>query len=141
MSLKDALEKAGVKSTKSQNDREQKAVKVKNKSEKNQEHRNFCEVCEFVQPDVERFVHKKPTVDAEWICSNCADKVEVLDEFRVTHQSDFARRGRYRRQYGPTKDFGDKKKFKNKSSKGNEQPKPAESTYTVDDDGEKNFNC
>lgn len=105
MSLKDALLKAGFNSTKKENDRKPKRKKELTKTEKHQQHRNFCEVCECIHPDVERFRHRMPTVDAEWICVNCADKNEILDQFRVTNQSDFARSNRYQRFYGPTKDF------------------------------------
>ena len=111
-SLKDALKKAGLSSSKTQNDRENHRGQVKKASEKHQEHRNFCEVCELVQPDVERYKHRNPTVDAEWICSACADKEQIQDQFRVTHQSDFARAGRFRREFGATKDPNDFKKGK-----------------------------
>ena len=105
MSLKDALLKAGYHSTKVENERQKKLKKEKTKSEKHQEHRNFCEVCETTQPDVERFKHRNPRIDAEWICSNCADKNEILDDFRLTAQSDSARSRRYRRYYGHTRDL------------------------------------
>jgi ribosomal protein L37AE/L43A len=150
MSLKDALMKAGYKSTKNENERQRKLKKEKSKVEKHQEHRNFCEVCEFIQPDVERFKHKNPLVDAEWICSNCADKNEILDDFRVTNQSDSARNGRYRRYYGPMKDFSKekdfvqkpKKNFKKRNNNGNSDSRGNRSSrYTLDENGEKNFNC
>ncbi len=105
MSLKEALLKAGFQSSKIENERVRKVKKEKTKTEKHQEHRNFCEVCETIQPDVERFKHRNPRIDAEWICANCADKNDILDQFRLTNQSDFARSGRYRRFYGPMKDF------------------------------------
>jgi len=147
MSLRDELEKAGYSSAKTANKRKQSATKAKTKTEKHQEHRNFCEVCEFIQPDVERFIHKNPRIDGEWICSNCADKNEILDDFRKTHQSDSAKNGRYRRYYGPTKDFSkqDNKVQKDnrnkKSASGNEKEEVKPSRYEIDDDGEKNFNC
>jgi superfamily II helicase len=146
MSLKDALKKAGFSNVKDENERKHKIKKEVTKSEKHQEHRNFCEVCEFIQPDVERFRHKHPRIDAEWICSNCADKNEILDEFRLTNQSDSARNGGYRRYYGPIKDFSKEKGYvqkprenQKKSSRGNK--KDQSSRFNVDDDGEKNFNC
>jgi superfamily II helicase len=161
MSLKDALKKAGLSSTKTVNERDQKQL---TKAEKHQGHRNFCEVCEFIQPDVERFSHKHPRIDAEWICSNCADKNEILDDFRMTNQSDSAKKGTYRRYYGHIKDFKKVEnvvqkdnrssgKFKhdknkphrtagnqNRNRNGNGNKKPA-ANYKIDDDGEKNFNC
>lgn len=157
MSLKDALKKAGYKDAKAVNERDQKAVTQKTKVEKHQENRNFCEVCEFIQPDVERFKHNNALVDAEWICSNCADKSEILDEFRKTEQSDSCKNNRYRRYYGPTNPVGFTKKVahsaqkdtrnkpnykhdknKNRNSNGNSSSK---SSYTVDKNGDKNFNC
>ncbi len=165
MSLKDALMKAGFQSTKTQNERQRKLKKEKTKVEKHQEHRNFCEVCECVQPDVERFKHRNPRIDAEWICSNCADKNEILDDFRLTNQSDFSRNGRYRRYYGHTKDFSkeqnkvqkdERRKPKYKHDKfatkspGNQRSdnrgrngnrRGTKKNYTIDENGEKNFNC
>ncbi len=102
MSLKNALLKAGLKSSKAQNERAFKPKKEKKNSEKHQEHRDYCEVCDCTQPDVERFKHRMPLIDAEWICVNCADKEKIHDQFRVTHQSNFARNNQYRRYYGPT---------------------------------------
>ena len=165
MSLKDALMKAGYTSSRTQNERQRKLTKEKTKTEKHQEQRNFCEVCECIHPDVERFRHRNPRIDAEWICSNCADKNEILDDFRVTAQSDFSKNGRYRRYYGHTRDFSkeapkvakdNRQKHKYKQdrfkddSRGNRGPgrnKPHNKTrkssrrYTVDENGDKNFNC
>jgi len=141
-SMKDALLKVGIQTTKTKNERKFKATKDQVQSEKHQQHRNHCEVCDFIQPDVERFKHNNPLVDAEWICSNCADKSEILDSFRITNQSDHALKGSYRRQYGHTKDFtgkGDINKVK-KPARQTEKKKEA-SKFKVDDDGEKNFNC
>jgi RNase P subunit RPR2 len=141
MSLKDALLKAGLSSATTQNERKQK---VKTKVEAHQEKRNFCEVCETTQPDVERFVHKNHRVEVEWICLNCADKNEIHDKFRKTAQSDFNRQGRYQRFYGPTEKIGGSEwTAKGGKAKGQKSPneKKAEPKYTVDDDGEKNFNC
>lgn len=104
MSLKDALLKAGLKATVAPNDRENKKPKHKKAIEKHQEQRNYCEVCEFIQPDVEHFKHRVPTIDARWICCNCADKNEILDDFRTTAQSDFSIQKKYRRYYGHTQD-------------------------------------
>ena len=144
MSLKDALKKAGFTSAKDENERQRKLKKEVTKTEKHQEHRNFCEVCETTQPDVERFVHKNHRVEVEWICLNCADKNEIHDKFRKTAQSDFNRLGRYQRFYGPTEKIGGSE-WTAKGGKGKrattQKDKKAEPKYTVDDDGEKNFNC
>lgn len=102
-SMKDAMLKAGLSTTKGQNERQSSRGRVKEASEKHQETRNFCEVCDLIQPDVERFKHRNPTIDAEWICSACVDRNQIDDKFRVTHQSDFAKAGRYRREYGATR--------------------------------------
>ncbi len=178
MSLKDALMKAGVKSTKTQNMREYTGPKKEQKkSELHQQERNFCEVCQLIHPDVERFKHKNPTVDAEWICSACADREEILDQFRITNQSEFARVKRYRREYGATKDFSEvnynkegahKKEAKSthgrgdrsnrgphgqknaktnkpnnyrKNDRSNQGRSKKKASYSIDEDGEKNFNC
>jgi len=144
MSMKDALLKAGLSSTKVANERQAKYKTDKTKVEKHQEKRDFCEVCEAVHPDVERFKHKNPRVDAQWICVNCADKNEIHDKFRVTFQSDFCKQGRYQRFYGPTEKVGGnewsakagKPKFQNETK---EEKKARQ--FTLDEDGEKNFNC
>ena len=145
MSMKDALLKAGLKSSKVENERKQKITKDKTKVEKHQEKRNFCEVCEAIHPDVERFKHKNPRIDAQWICVNCADKNEIHDKFRVTHQSDFSKQGRYQRFYGPTEQIGGNEwKAKAKrpdASKPQKTKSKSAPKYIVDDDGEKNFNC
>ena len=107
-SLKDALLKAGLTSTKTQNDRDSAKGRVQKKSEKHQHTRNFCEVCEAIYPDVERYKHRNPTIDAQWICVSCADKNMIDDEFRVTHQSDMAKKGMFKRFYGATKKFDQK---------------------------------
>ena len=90
-SLKDALLKAGLKSSKNENDRQKRKnwVEVK-KSVIHQEQRNYCEVCESIQPDVERYKHRNPIIEAQWICVSCADKNMIDDKFRVTVQSDFS---------------------------------------------------
>lgn len=145
MSLKEAMLKAGLKSSKVENERKSKYKKDKTKVEKFQEKRNFCEVCETTQPDVENFKHKNSRIDAQWICVNCADKNEIHDKFRTTAQSDFNRQGRYQRFYGPTEKIGGGE-WNAKAGKGprpqkQESKKKAEPKYTLDEDGEKNFNC
>ncbi|GAB4018303.1 MAG: hypothetical protein Fur0010_19460 [Bdellovibrio sp.] len=104
-SLKDALMKVGLRSTKTENERLSKKGREVKLSERHQETRNYCENCNAVQPDVERYKHRSPFTDAEWICSACADKLELHDKFRVTQQSEFAKNGRFRREYGPTLDL------------------------------------
>ncbi len=169
MSLKDALLKAGYHSSKVENDRIKKSKKEKTKSEKHQEQRNFCEVCELIHPDVEKFKHRNPRIDAEWICLNCADKNEILDDFRVTAQSDVAKTNRYRRFYGHTKDFrkeantvqkdgrpghkykhergrdnnrGNSNRDENFRGRRNQRSNSnSKSRYRIDENGEKNFNC
>lgn len=101
-SLKDALKQAGFSSSKTQNERGKTRGKVMTKTEKNQFTRNFCEVCERTLPDVERYKHRNPTVDAQWICVGCADLHMIEDRFRVTAQSDFAKSNRFKRFYGET---------------------------------------
>ena len=120
-SLKDALMKAGLKSSKNENDRAKRKnwVDVK-KSVIHQEQRNYCEACESIQPDVERYKHRNPIVDAQWICVSCADKNMIDDKFRVTAQSDFSIKKIFRREFGQTnKDVGVRKSASNKEVDGN----------------------
>ncbi|MBL7666329.1 MAG: hypothetical protein JNM93_14435 [Bacteriovoracaceae bacterium] len=139
MSLKNALLKAGIKTTKTENMRDIKPKKEKKQIEQHQELRSFCEVCEMVQPDVERFFHKMPAIDAEWICVNCADKCKIHDDTRQTQQSHLSKMKQYKRFYGPTKKF-DNKPTDKKVSTSNQSNKEEKKNYTIDDDGEKNFN-
>lgn len=144
MSLKDAMLKAGLKSTKSENERVYKPKKEVKIIEVHQSTRNFCEVCQLIQPDVERFAHKNPTIDAEWICTRCADRAEIHDQFRRTNQSDSAKKKTYRREFGPTQVFQtDAKKadFKNKIHEKKPAPKPIRNDDSdEDDEDEINFN-
>ena len=146
MTFKDAFEKAGIKTSSTENYRKRKSHKEKNKSEKFQETRIFCEVCEATHQDVEKYKHRMPLIEAEWICSNCADKNSILDECRVTQQSHASKNGTFRRFYGAMKDFskdGTPKENKRPHNKGNGNKKRSEKkrNYTIDEDGEKNFNC
>ncbi len=102
-SMKDALMKAGFKPDKSENERQKRAhwEKVK-KSVVHQEQRNYCEVCESIQPDVEKYKHRNPTITAYWICVSCADKNLIDDKYRVTSQSDFSIKKLFKREYGKT---------------------------------------
>jgi hypothetical protein len=101
-SLKDALIKAGVTTTKTQNIRVKVDKKEKTKTMSHQEQRNFCEVCDQVHPDVELYKHRNPTTEAEWICVRCADQLQIADTFRKTAQSDTSIRKMFRREYGAT---------------------------------------
>lgn len=143
-SLKDALLKAGLKTSKIENERKYKPKKDITKTEKHQHRRNFCEQCSGTYPDVERFKHRNYSVDAQWMCVNCADMAEIHDDCRVTNQSEFAKTGRYIRRYGPTKVFEGERDLR-KAPKGPRAQKPQkkkkETKYTIDEDGEKNFNC
>ncbi|MBL6989427.1 MAG: hypothetical protein ISR65_06600 [Bacteriovoracaceae bacterium] len=122
-SLKDALEKAGFRSTKKQdkkktyNNRPKKKIKVagsirtkaklpeKTNTQRHQGYRNLCECCQRTFPDVEHYAHRNPTVDAHWLCSTCADKNNIPDSTRTTNQSEYAMKKIFRREYGPTKRF------------------------------------
>lgn len=119
MSLKDALKKAGFKSSTAVNEREKKPEKKKTSTELHQEERNYCEICDLFHRDVEHFAHRNATIDARWICLNCADKAQIHDDFRTTAQSDFSKKGMYRRFYGPTKNMND---FKDRSKPGSTNP-------------------
>ncbi len=104
-SLKDALKKAGFKTGKDENERKHfKRNEQVDKSVKHQQQRNYCEVCNCIQPDVEHYKHRNPTIDAQWICAGCADRNQIPDTTRVSHQSDMAKKKMFRREFGPTKD-------------------------------------
>lgn len=62
----------------------------------------FCESCSGTFPDVEYYEHKNKILSAKWLCCRCADKNCIHDDTRQTVQSDFAKRGLFRREYGPT---------------------------------------
>ncbi|HAZ13226.1 MAG: hypothetical protein A2X86_00650 [Bdellovibrionales bacterium GWA2_49_15] len=105
-SMKDALLKAGIKPVTVENERPKRPVKeVVTKSVAHQMARDFCEVCEMIMPDVEKYRHRNPTTTAEWICIGCADKIEIHDDTRQTCQSEYAKKGIFKRFFGPTKRF------------------------------------
>ena len=115
-SLKDQLMDAGFRSDKMENHRKSAKGRERKQSEKHQVTRNFCEHCQLIQPDVERYKHRMPTTEAEWICLSCADKLMIEDRFRVSQQSDVSKKGMFKRYFGATKDFsqedpGTKAKF------------------------------
>lgn len=135
-SLKDALLKAGLKGTKQENHRDSAKGREVKQSEKHQHTRNFCEHCQNVEPDVERYKHRNPTTDAEWICVACADRLMIDDKFRVTHQSDFAKKNMFKRFFGATKDFNENKdagaarnNHHNRNKDGNRQGPPKKKPF------------
>lgn len=102
-SLKEALLKAGLKSSKNENERTSIRGRKIKQSESHQKTRSYCEVCCNNLPDVELYKHRNPTIDAEWICLACADKNSIDDKFRKTAQSDVSKRGMFKRFFGATK--------------------------------------
>ena len=108
-SLKDALLKAGMKATpvisKRPKENQRAFIKKKTDDQRNQEQRNFCEVCETICPDVEYYAHHIPSLDAKWICCRCADIKMIPDSCRQTAQSDVCRKGIFKREFGETKRF------------------------------------
>ena len=115
-SLRDALLKAGLKS--SQPTKNFKKVKKNTrphnrkieakkhqKVHDHQQHKNFCESCRKISPDVEFYQHDNKQLKANWMCCICADKHRIPDECRITKQSDFSRKSMFRREYGATKRF------------------------------------
>ena len=104
-SLKDQLMDAGFRSHKMENHRASAKGREVKQAEKHQVTRNYCEHCGLIHPDVERYRHNMPTTEAEWICLACVDKLMIDDRFRVTQQSDMAKRGMFRRYFGQTRDL------------------------------------
>lgn len=106
-SLQDALEKAGLKSRKPDNERKRnpKSIERPQVIEKHQQQRNLCDCCQKTAPDVEYYQHNNSSIRANWLCIICADKYFIPDEVRQSNQSDFAMRGTFRRRYGRTKKF------------------------------------
>jgi len=106
-SLKDALEKAGLKPSKREKERKKRSKgSGKPKAiEKHQQQRSFCDCCEKTAPDVEFYKHNNPSIQARWLCIVCADKHYIPDDTRQSNQSAFAMRGTFRRRYGRTKRF------------------------------------
>lgn len=106
ISLKDALEKAGMKASKRENERPKVEKAKQTETTKHQQMHDFCDACQRGMPDVEFYKHNNPCVDAQWLCLSCADKNSIPDDCRTTNQSEYSRRGIFRREYGPTKKFG-----------------------------------
>lgn len=67
--------------------------------------RTFCEACKRSGPDIELYEHQNRLMSAKWICVRCADTNNIHDNTRQTHQSQHAKNGMFRREYGPTKVF------------------------------------
>ncbi|MDO8644233.1 MAG: hypothetical protein Q7S00_04605 [bacterium] len=67
--------------------------------------RTECELCKKAEPDVEYYEHNKKSLSVKWLCVNCADNQNILDDCRQTVQSEQAMRKMFRRRYGPTKVF------------------------------------
>lgn len=67
--------------------------------------RTECEACGKSSPDVEYYEHKNRSLDKKWLCVKCADTYNISDDFRQTVQSQHAKSGLFRRQYGATKVF------------------------------------
>jgi hypothetical protein len=96
-SLKEALLKVGIKPINQENIRK----KPQTKKEGHQQFRNFCEHCSNICPDVEKYNHSNRLLEKKfWLCIKCADDFKVLDEQRMTNQSESARKGLFRRYFG-----------------------------------------
>ena len=106
-SLQDALFKAGVvkkgkKTEKKGLENKKQEKHEKKKIHSHQEHQTTCENCSRTYPDVERYKHRSPVVNGQWLCQNCADEFMISDEFRLTSQSEYNRSGIFRRRFGKT---------------------------------------
>jgi len=98
-SIKDALQQAGFKASRQENERPKLAKKQITKKVKHQETRNYCEVCNNILPDVEKYQHNNPTIRVQWICARCADINQIPDRTRVTSQSEFSKTGIFHREF------------------------------------------
>lgn len=106
--LRKALLKAGLAPTKKEEVKPLPKSRSPEKEAKQfQEHqiRSDCEYCKNYTPDVEYYRHDNKFIEVRWLCMKCADEFKILDDCRQTHQSSYARSGRFRRQYGRTKKF------------------------------------
>jgi hypothetical protein len=65
--------------------------------------RTDCDQCKKNSPDVEYYEHANRSLSAKWLCLECADKSWIPDETRQTAQSQHAKSGMFRRQFGKTK--------------------------------------
>jgi len=67
--------------------------------------RTECEACKKSYSDVEYYEHGNKSLLEKWLCLKCVDYYKIPDGCRMTVQSQDARSGLFRRQYGPTKVF------------------------------------
>jgi hypothetical protein len=144
-SLKDQLMQAGFRSNKMENHRESAKGRERKQSEKHQTTRNFCEHCSLIHPDVERYKHRMPTTEAEWICLGCADKLMIDDKFRVSQQSDVSKKGMFKRYFGATKDFSQERprggqERRPPRANGNKKPQGGKNRDNHAPKKERNFN-
>ena len=122
-SLKDALQIAGFKHSKRENARPKFEGKKKINYNKHQMTRSFCDNCEKGYPDVEFYKHRNPTLEAKWLCCECADKFSIPDDVRESNQSDFSKKGTFRRQYGRTKRFSKTEEIDPKNKRERDEEK------------------
>ncbi len=110
-SLKEALEKAGLKASDSDNERKRKPrqgrppkeIRPSTEIVKHQQPHYFCDCCKKTAPDVEFYQHNNKSIQgSKWLCIKCADEKLIPDELRQSNQSDCAMRGTFRRNYGKT---------------------------------------
>ena len=91
-------------------------------------------MCESIQPDVERYKHRNPIIQAQWICVSCADKNMIDDKFRVTVQSDFSIKKIFRREFGQTNtEVGTRKPKSNRDIDGNKKQNQRRHHYDNED--------
>ena len=105
MSLKEALEKAGLKSSvQKRKEAPMTRSSAKNGKKMHDHHyRTECDACRRTAPDVERYDHRNRSVEGNWLCVVCADQYQISDDFRRTAQSDFSKRRMFVRNYGHTR--------------------------------------
>jgi hypothetical protein len=73
---------------------------------KNIQHiRTDCEACKKSAPDVEYYEHTNKRLSVKWLCVNCADNNNIMDDCRQTMQSEQSMRKVFTRRYGKTKIF------------------------------------
>jgi uncharacterized protein YaeQ len=111
--LKDALVKAGLVTKEAAQDRKKrpkasKAPKKEFKKFNDDQIRTECELCNQNTPDIEYYRHNNRLIIKRWLCIKCADEHKIDDSIRETHQSSYARSGRFRRMWGRTKQFSKK---------------------------------
>ena len=108
-SLGDAFKKVGIKSSEEaynkNTGKKKREEKEGLKKMHEHHHRSECELCRKNAPDVERYDHTNRSIDAQWLCIPCADRLMIPDSCRQTTQSDFSMRKMFSRQYGRTKQF------------------------------------